>query len=148
MLISSALTFFFKYLMYKQDVQRDRDEMMLKTGTAQADTTHQARTYDNKGFQYTRRFIAIALTLCVIVIPMVWPVIAATLIPNMIDAEKAIGITFGYTEIKSGFWPFSSDSTETIWREFGTNIVITPWHADMFAAVIGMYFGDRFSQRR
>lgn len=148
MIITTILSFVFKYASMRLENDRVKNEMMIKGLNAQAEVTDQARQHKDKGFQYTRRFIAIALTLCVVVIPMVWPVFTSVYLPGFAaNFPELAGTTFGYTELQPGFWPFTVDSTETVWRNFN-GLVVTPWHTDMFGAVIGMYFGDRMSKTK
>jgi len=131
-------------------MQNDRaiEEAKLKALNAKATVTDTARKYENKGFQFTRRFIAITLTLCVVALPYFAVLWYQWMYPIDIIADKLYpSVIFGYESLDKGFWPFTADATITTWKEF-KGIVITPWHTEMFAWVMGLYFGNRLGDGR
>lgn len=145
---SAVITAVFKLIATKMQASRELREAELKAMNSKAQITKDAREYDNPAFQFTRRFIAIATTLCVMVVPFAAVLWYQGMYPLTILADGAHpSVIFGYETIDKGFWPFTSDSTITNWKEF-KGIVITPWHTEMFAWVMGMYFGDRLGNRR
>lgn len=144
--ISTVTGAVFKLIATKMENARAIEEAKLKALNAKATVTKDAREYENKGFQFTRRFIAIATTICVIVIPFVavlWSMFSFA----PIGSASLPPIVFGYEVIHSGFWPFTSNTTETVWKEF-YGLVITPWHTEMFAWIMGLYFGNRLGNGR
>lgn len=137
-----------KLIAMKMQGSKELREAELKALNAKAQVTRDAREYNNTGFQYTRRFIAIALTVCIIVLPFLAPMWYQYLYPiDVLQAGNQPSVWFGYNVLDTGFWPFTSDVMTTQWREF-KGMVITPWHTDMFAWVMGMYFGNRMGNGR
>lgn len=137
-----------KLIAMKMQGNKELREAELKALNAKAQVTRAAREYDNRGFQFTRRFIAVCLTLCVVVLPFIVPVYYQYLYPiDVLHSGAQPSVWFGYNVVDVGFWPFTNDATTTTWREF-KGVVITPWHTDMFAWVMGMYFGQRMGNGR
>ena len=147
-LVSTVVGGIFKLIASKMQWNKELREAELKALNAQAEVTKDAREYDNKGFQITRRFIAIATTLCVMVIPFAAVLWYQYLFPlDIVLGQNFPEIHFGYNVIDKGFWPFTSDTTTTHWESF-KGIVITPWHTDMFSMIMGLYFGNRLGNGR
>lgn len=117
-------------LSMKSKAKSDREAATLKALNASAEITKDAREHSDKGFLITRRFIAISCTLAIVVLPLVVPFFTT-----------GIPVMFGYTELNPGFWPFTSDIQEIIWRSVDQGIMITPFHTHMMSAITGMYFG-------
>jgi len=133
---TTVASWIMKLIAMKMQGDKDSHDAMIQGLNAQAKVTHEARQVKDKGFQWTRRIIALTFTACVVAIPMlVWPY-------AMVFNDIPPDIFFGYHVTEPGFWPFFSDKTVTEWRAFG-GMVITPWHTDMFAYIMGLYFGDR-----
>lgn len=143
---SAVITGVFKLIAMKLEAAREQREAELKAMNAKAQVTKDAREYNNKGFQFTRRFIAIATTLCVMVVPFA-AVLYGMFSYAPLGATSMPPITFGYEVVEQGFWPFTKDATITHWEQF-RGIVITPWHTEMFAWIMGMYFGNRMGNGR
>lgn len=138
-----AFSWIAKLIAMKMQGNKELREAELKALNAKAQVTKDAREYNNTGFQFTRRFIAIAVTVCVVVLPFLAPLWYQYTYPiDVINNGMEPAIHFGYNVIDKGFWPFTSDTTTTKWMEFN-GLVVTPWHTDMFAWVMGMYFGNR-----
>lgn len=97
--------------------------------SAQSEATDLARRYENKGFQVTRRIIALSAVGAIIV----WPKVVAVFWPE-------IPVTVGYTEWNPGFLFFTEGLEETTWQVL-TGLVITPLDTHLLGAIIGMYFG-------
>lgn len=145
---SMALSWVAKLIAMKMQGSKELREAELKALNAKAQVTKDAREYNNKGFQFTRRFIAIATTLCVMVVPFAAALMYQWTYPiDVINSGMTPSIWFGYDVVDKGFWPFTSDATTTNWKEF-KGLVITPWHTDMFAWIMGMYFGNRLGNGR
>jgi len=147
-LVTTVLAWFAKLVTMKMQNSRALREAELKALNARATVTKDVREYENKGFQYTRRFIAIATTICVMVLPFAAVLWYQWMYPiDIIAGNMQPSIYFGYDVVDKGFWPFTSDTTTTHWKEFN-GIVITPWHTDMFGWIMGLYFGDRLGNSK
>src|SRR5690554_5379630 len=68
-LASTAMAWVAKLITMKMENTRELREAELKALNSRAVVTKEAREYSNKGFEFTRRFIAIDTTLCVMVVP-------------------------------------------------------------------------------
>lgn len=147
-IVTTVLSWLAKLLTMRMQNNKDIREAELKALNAKATVTKEAREYNNKGFQFTRRFIAVAVTLCVMVAPFAAVMWYQYTYPiDVINNGLMPHIYFGYDVIDKGWWPFTADSTVTKWKEFD-GFVITPWHTEMFSWVMGMYFGDRLANHR
>jgi len=145
---STAMAWIAKLITLKLQFNKELREAELKALNARAQITKDAREYENKGFQITRRIIALTVTFCVIAIPFLLPLWYQYTYPiDVINSGMEPSIWFGYNIIDKGIWPFTSDTTTTIWKEF-KGVVITPWHTDMFGWIMGMYFGNRLGNGR
>lgn len=145
---SMAFSWIAKLIAMKMQGNKELREAELKALNAKAQVTKDAREYQNTGFQFTRRFLAILLGVCVVALPLMAPLWYQYTYPiDVINNGMEPSIWFGYNIVDKGFWPFTSDATITQWKEF-KGLVITPWHTDMFAWVMGMYFGNRMGNGR
>ncbi len=146
--ISTIGGWLFKLIAKKMEDNRALEEAKLRALNAEAVVVDEARKYENQGFQFTRRFIAIALTLCVVALPYLAVLWYQWMYPiDIVAGQMYPSVWFGYEVIDKGFWPFTSDITTTNWKEF-KGLVITPWHTEMFAMVMGLYFGNRLGNGR
>lgn len=102
---------------------------MEKIG-AKTKAVHQARTHDDKGFQFTRRIIALSTVAAVIVIP----VLASVFMPGL-------PISYGFAESVGGFMFFTDPREALVWTT-GSGIIIGPVHTHLVYAIAGMYFGS------
>jgi hypothetical protein len=88
-----------------------------------------ARTYSEPGFQFTRRTIALAVVLSVVVVP----ILAGWISP--------VSISYGWHETTSGFMFFTEGRDMVKWA-VGSGIIITPVYTHLLYAISGMYFGS------
>lgn len=95
---------------------------------AQSKATDLARRYENRGFQITRRIIALSAIGAVIV----WPKVVPIFWPE-------IQVVVGWTQWNPGFL-FSGGSEETVWKTM-TGLVLTPLDTHLVSAIVGLYFG-------
>ena len=103
-------------------------KMLLARGKFQMESIEKARTYDNKGFQWTRRIIALSAVFAIIV----WP----KMVPVFFDTS----VWLTWTEFTRGFL-FLIESKEIVMdREF-FGVVITPLDTHLMSAIVGLYFG-------
>lgn len=91
---------------------------------------HQARTYSDPGFQFTRRAIALLSVAAIVVVP----ILAGWISPDL-------SITHGWEYTKNGFLFFSDHATTIKWGT-GTGIILAPFHTHLVSAIAGMYFGS------
>ena len=124
-LLSGVMTLWGQAAKSKQDAFNRAIEGL----SAQSEATDLARRYENKGFQVTRRIIALSAVGAIIV----WPKVVAVFWPE-------IPVTVGYTEWNPGFLFFTEGTEETTWQAL-SGLVITPLDTHLLGAIIGMYFG-------
>ena len=103
-------------------------KMLLARGKFQMQEIEKARTYDNKGFQWTRRIIALSAVFAIVV----WP----KMVPVFFDTS--VWIT--WTEFSRGFL-FLIEKKEIVMDKEFFGVVITPLDTHLMSAIIGLYFG-------
>ena len=96
---------------------------------AQSKATDEARRYENKGFQLTRRIIALSAIGAVIV----WPKVVPVFWPDM-------PVVVGWTEWNPGFLFLTEGEEATVWKAM-KGLVITPLDTHLVSAITGLYFG-------
>jgi hypothetical protein len=124
-LLSGVLTLFSQSQKSKQDAFKRAIEGL----SAQSEATDLARRYENKGFQVTRRVIALSAVGAIIV----WPKVIAVFWPE-------IPVTIGYTEWNPGFL-FITEGKELVKWQSLKGLVITPLDTHLLSAIVGLYFG-------
>ena len=102
--------------------------MLMERAKFQQKAVKDAREYENVGFQWTRRIIALTAIFSIVVLPKV----VAIFYPD-------ISVTVGYTEFRPGFM-FFSEKEVLKWRAL-QGLVITPLDTNLVGAIVGMYFG-------
>ena len=124
-LLSGVMTLWGQSAKAKQDAfQRAIDGL-----AAQSEATDLARRYENKGFQMTRRVIALSAVFAVIV----WPKLVAVFWPE-------VPVTVGYTEWNPGFLFLTEGKETTTWQSL-SGLVLTPLDTHLLVAIVGLYFG-------
>ena len=108
--------------------KQDEQKMLLARADNQMKHIDKARTYDNKGFQFTRRIIALTAIFSIVVLPKV----VAIFYPE-------VAVTVGYTEFRPGFF-FIPEKEVMEWKAL-KGLVITHLDTNLVGAVVGMYFG-------
>lgn len=124
-LLSGVMTLFSQGQKAKQDAFNRAIEGL----SAQSQATDLARRYENKGFQVTRRVIALSAVGAIIV----WPKVIAVFWPE-------IPVTIGYTEWNPGFLFFTEGKELIKWQSL-KGLVITPLDTHLLSAIVGLYFG-------
>ena len=124
-LLSGVMTLFSQGQKAKQDAFNRAIEGL----SAQSRATDMARRYENKGFQITRRIIALSAVGAIIV----WPKVIAVFWPE-------IPVTIGYTEWNPGFLFFTEGKELVKWQAL-KGLVITPLDTHLLSAIVGLYFG-------
>ena len=123
-LLGGVMTIWGQSIKAKQEEQK----MLLARAETQMSFVEKARTYENKGFQWTRRIIALTAVFFIIA----WP----KLVPVLFD----VPVILTWTEFTNGFL-FLIDKKEILLdREF-LWLVITPLDTHLMSAIVGLYFG-------
>ena len=105
-------------------------KMLLARADKQAEIFKEAREYENTGFQWTRRIIALTAVFAIVVLPKILPLVTP-------DAHVIVG----YTEFKPGFL-FLEGKDVMKWVPMAhKGIVITPLDTNLVSAIVGLYFG-------
>ena len=107
-----------------------QQKMLLERAEVQTAAFKDAREYENTGFQWTRRIIALTAIFAIIVLPKILPLISP-------DAHVIVG----YTEWKPGFLFFEGKDVMQWVPMASKGIVITPLDTNLVSAIIGLYFG-------
>ena len=108
--------------------KQEEQKMLMERANFQMKSIESARTYENKGFQWTRRIIALTAVFFIIA----WP----KLVPVLFD----VPVILTWTEFTNGFL-FLIDKKEILLdREF-LGLVITPLDTHLLSAIVGLYFG-------
>ena len=110
--------------------KREEQKMLIQRAEVQTAAFKEARDYENVGFQWTRRIIALTAVFAIVVLPKVLP---------LIDPEA--NVIVGYLEFKPGFLFF--EGKEILKWEYlsARGIVLTPLDTNLVSAIIGLYFG-------
>ena len=103
-------------------------KMLLARGKFQMEAIERARQYDNRGFQWTRRIIALTAVFFIIV----WPKI----VPVLFD----VSVFLTWTELSRGFFFLIEQKEMLVDRQFA-GVVITPMDTHLMSAIVGLYFG-------
>ena len=107
----------------------EEQQLLITRGKFQLQAVEAARNVKDKGFQWTRRIIAVTAVFSIVVLPKLVAVVA----PDVL-------VTVGYTEFKPGFLFFTKDVEIFKWVTF-EGLVITQLDTNLVSAIIGMYFG-------
>ncbi len=115
---------------WSQNIKAKQAEqkMLLQRAKVQTEAFKEAREYENVGFQWTRRIIALTAVFAIVVLPKLIPLIAP-------ETEVIVG----YTEFKPGFL-FIEGKDVMSWVPL-KGLVITPLDTNLVSAIIGLYFG-------
>ena len=108
--------------------KQEEQKMLLARADNQMKHIESARTYDNKGFQWTRRIIALTAVFFIIGWPKIVPVFFDT------------SVYLTWTEFTRGFLFLIEQKEITMDKEF-FGVVITPLDTHLMSAIIGLYFG-------
>lgn len=106
----------------------------LQALNAKANVIHEARRYENRGFQWTRRIIALTTVFFVIAFPK----LVAVYYP-------LTEVHIGYTEATRHFL-FLFGGHERMRWEAMNGLVITSLDTHLLSAIIGLYFGGSLTK--
>ena len=105
-------------------------KMLLQRAEVQTAAFKEAREYENVGFQWTRRIIALTAIFAIVVLPKILP---------LIDPQAQVIV--GYLEFNPGFLFFEGKEVMQWIPMASRGIVITPLDTNLVAAITGLYFG-------
>ena len=103
-------------------------KMLLQRAEVQQKGFKEAREYENVGFQWTRRIIALTAVFFIIGWPKIVPVFFDT------------SVFLTWTEFTRGFL-FLIEQKEVVLDKEYFGVVITPLDTHLMSAIIGLYFG-------
>ncbi len=110
--------------------KQDEQKMLLARADNQMKHISDARNYDNKGFQWTRRIIALTAVFAIVLLPKLMPIL-----------QPDTSVIVGYLEFKPAFF-FIPEKEIMKWVTLSSNsLVITPLDTTLVSAIIGLYFG-------
>jgi hypothetical protein len=128
MLGSSLLGGFMSIWSQSIKAKQAEQKMLLARGKFQMAEIDKARRYENTGFQWTRRIIALSAVFAIII----WP----KMVPVFFDTS----VWLTWTEISRGFLFLIEKKEIVMDREF-FGVVITPLDTHLMSAIVGLYFG-------
>ena len=129
MLGSSLLGGFMTMWSQNMKAKQEAFQRAIDGLAAQSKATDEARRYENKGFQVTRRIIALSAIGAIIV----WPKVVPVFWPDL-------PVIVGWTEWNPGFLFFSEGTEDTVWKSM-KGLVLTPLDTHLVSAIVGLYFG-------
>jgi len=135
MLGSTLLSGLLKVWSASRKAKEEQQKLLIARGNFQLQAIESARNYDNKGFQWTRRIIALVSIFAIVLLPK----LVAIYYPD-------VDVTVGYTNWRPGFMFFREGREIFEWVTF-QGLVITQLDTNLVAAVIGMYFGGSLVKR-
>ena len=130
-LLSSVLSIWAQSRKAKDDQQK----LLITRGEFEMKAVKAARQVKDKGFQWTRRIIALSAIFAIVVLPK----LVAVYYPD-------VDVTVGYTNWKPGFWFLVEARERFEWITF-QGLVITQLDTNLVSAIIGMYFGGSLVKR-
>ena len=128
MLGSSLLGGFMSIWGQSIKAKQAEQKMLLARGKFQMAEIDKARRYENTGFQWTRRIIALTAVFFIIAWPKIVPVFFDT------------SVWLTWTEFTRGFF-FLIEKKEIVMDKEFFGVVITPLDTHLMSAIIGLYFG-------
>ena len=128
MLGSSLLGGFMSIWSQSIKAKQDEQKMLLARADNQMSHIEKARKYENKGFTFTRRIIALTAVFMVIAYPK--------LVPVFFD----VPVILTWTEFSRGFL-FLVEQKELLMDKAHAGVVITPLDTHLMSAIVGLYFG-------
>ena len=109
--------------------KQDQQKLLITRGEFEMKARKAARDVKDKGFQWTRRIIALTSVFAIVVLPKLVAVFYPT-----------VDVTVGYTVFNPGFLFFTDGREVFEWVTF-QGLVITQLDTNLVSAIIGMYFG-------
>ena len=135
MLGSTVLSSVLSIWSQSRKAKADEQKLLNTRGEFEMKAIKAARDVKDKGFQWTRRIIALTAVFAIVLLPK----LVAVYYP-MVD------VTVGYTNWQPGFWFFKDGREVFEWITF-QGLVITQLDTNLVSAIIGMYFGGSLVKR-
>ena len=135
MLGSTVLSSVLSIWSQSRKAKADEQKLLITRGEFEMKAIKAARDVKDKGFQWTRRIIALTAVFAIVLLPK----LVAVYYP-MVD------VTVGYTNWQPGFWFFKDGREVFEWITF-QGLVITQLDTNLVSAIIGMYFGGSLVRR-
>jgi hypothetical protein len=105
-------------------------KLLIQRAQVQTEAFKEAREYENVGFQWTRRIIALTAVFAIVLLPKLMPIF-----------QPDVSVIVGYLEFKPAFF-FIPEKEIMKWVTLSSNsLVITPLDTNLVSAIIGLYFG-------
>ena len=113
----------------RRKAKQEQQKLLITRGEFEMKAIKAARNVKDKGFQWTRRIIALSSVFAIVILPK----LVAVYYPD-------VDVTVGYTNFQPGFL-FLTEGREIFeWITF-QGLVITQLDTNLVSAIIGMYFG-------
>jgi len=128
MLGSSLLGGFMSIWSQSIKAKQDEQKMLLARADNQMKHIDKARAFTDKGFQFTRRIIALTAVFFIIAWPKIVPVFFDT------------SVWLTWTEFSRGFL-FLIEKKEIVMDKEFFGVVISPLDTHLMSAIVGLYFG-------
>ena len=129
MLGSTLLSSLLSIWAQSRKAKDDQQKLLITRGEFEMKAVKAARQVKDKGFQWTRRIIALSAIFAIVVLPK----LVAVYYPE-------VDVTVGYTNWRPGFWFLVEGRERFEWITF-QGLVITQLDTNLVSAIIGMYFG-------
>jgi len=130
MLGSTVLGGFMSIWSQSIKAKQAEQKMLLQRAEVQTAAFKDAREYENVGFQWTRRIIALTAVFAIVLLPKLMPILS----PDT-------SVIVGYLEFRPSFF-FIPEKEIMKWVTLSSNsFVITPLDTNLVSAIIGLYFG-------
>ena len=112
----------------------EAQKLLITRGEFEMKARKAARDVKDKGFQWTRRIIALTSVFAIVLLPKLVAVYYPT-----------VDVTVGYTNWNPGFLFFKPGREVFEWITF-QGLVITQLDTNLVSAIIGMYFGGSLAK--
>jgi hypothetical protein len=118
------------------DSRKQKDMALLAVLDKKGQLMKEAREHENKGFQWTRRTIALTVVFSVVLLPKL----------ASLFMDPSVDITLGYTQFNPGFL-FVEGKDVVEWKTV-KGVLITPLDTQLMASIAGLYFGGSLARSR
>jgi|TARA_Y100000310_G_scaffold57307_1_gene52506 hypothetical protein len=135
MLGSTLLSSLLSIWAQSRKAKAEEQKLLITRGEFEMKAIQAAREVKDKGFQWTRRIIALSAIFAIVILPK----LVAVYYPE-------VDVTVGYTNWRPGFWFLVEGRERFEWITF-QGLVITQLDTNLVSAIIGMYFGGSLVKR-
>lgn len=135
LMATSSFSAIMKLMGMAADSRRYERLYVLQALNASSSIIDEARRYENRGFQWTRRIIALCAVFFIIAFPKIVPLL-----------KTGVTVYYGYPQASRGFLWFFQSIEKIQWVQM-QGIGITPLDTHLLSAIIGLYFGGSLVSR-